>query len=238
MKLRESLPMILGLLALTAMAGCGKEEAATAAPAEQPKTAQSKNNDAVIVNVDNFVRAETAAQFVRALQITGGINKWAHFRKPTPLDQQPVIRMNRDTLYSAAIVDISKGATLTLPDSGKRYMSVMVVNEDHYVNKVFHGAGSYELTMEEFHTPYVQLAVRTLVNASEPKDIQAANTIQDNLKIEARSTRPYTHPIYDNASYKDIYDTLLILGRSVPDARGSFGIKQDVSEVRHLLATA
>lgn len=29
-----------------------------------------------------------------------------------------------------AVVDISKGATVTLPDSGKRYMSLMVVNND------------------------------------------------------------------------------------------------------------
>ncbi len=33
--------------------------------------------------------------------------------------------MNRDTLYSSVLVDISKGATFTMPDSGKRYMSVM-----------------------------------------------------------------------------------------------------------------
>ncbi len=28
-----------------------------------------------------------------------GVNKWLHIRQPTPLDQQTVIRMNRDTLY-------------------------------------------------------------------------------------------------------------------------------------------
>ena len=28
-----------------------------------------------------------------------------------------MIRMNRDTLYSLAIVDISEGATLTVPDA-------------------------------------------------------------------------------------------------------------------------
>ena len=71
----------------------------------------------VIVNVDNFVRAETAAQFDRMIEYAGGSNRFFHLREPTPLDKQTVIRMNRDTLYSAAIVDISEGATLTLPDS-------------------------------------------------------------------------------------------------------------------------
>ena len=192
----------------------------------------------VPVNVDNFARAETAAQFDRTLKMTGGINTWYHFREPTPLDQQPVIRMNRDTLYSAAIVDISEGATLTLPDTGDRYLSVMVVNEDHYINQVLHDPGIHELTAQEFDTPYVQLSVRILVDASDPADIQQANALQDQLKIEARSARPYTHPPYDEASYKTVYEALLVLGRGVPDARNTFGKKEDVNPVRHLLATA
>ena len=49
--------------------------------------------------------------------------------------------MNRDTLYSSAIVDISRGARLTVPESGDRYVSVMVVNQDHYINRIFHDSG-------------------------------------------------------------------------------------------------
>jgi len=134
-----------------------------------PCVVAAQDGKPVIVNVDNFVRAETAAQFDRGLKVVGGINKWLHIRQPTPLDQQTVIRMNRDTLYSSVLVDISKGATFTMPDSGDRYMSVMVINEDHYLNKVIHDAGTYELTMEEFDTPYVALAARTLVNRSAPR---------------------------------------------------------------------
>ena len=125
---------------------------------------------AVDVNVDNFVRAETASQFDSLLDtyVGGKVNTWAHIRMPSPIDNQTVIRMNRDTLYSATIVDISKGATLTIPDTGDRYISIMVVNEDHYVNKVYHKAGTYDLTMDEFHTSYVQVAARTLVDSSDP----------------------------------------------------------------------
>ena len=53
-----------------------------------------------------------------------------------------MIRSNRDTLYSIAIVDISGGATLTVPDAEGRYISVMIVNEDHYINRVFHDPAS------------------------------------------------------------------------------------------------
>ena len=65
---------------------------------------------ATAVNVDNFVRAETARMFDNVVALAGGVNRWYHYREPTPLDRQPVIRMNRDTLYSGAIVDISRGA--------------------------------------------------------------------------------------------------------------------------------
>jgi hypothetical protein len=193
----------------------------------------------VMVNVDNFVRAETAAQFDTSLKHTGGaVNEWLHFRTPAPIDQQTVIRMNRDTLYSGAIVDISEGARLTVPDTGGRYLSIMVVNEDHYINKVIHEPGVHELTVKEFGTPFVGLAVRTLVDASDPEDIRKANALQDKLKIEAASAKPYTHPNYDKESYKTTYDALLVLGRGMPDARATFGSKEDVDPVRHLLGTA
>jgi hypothetical protein len=192
----------------------------------------------VNVNVDNFVRAETAFAFDRILGLAGGVNQWFHNRVPTPLDQQTIIRMNRDTLYSAAIVDISKGAVLTLPDSGDRYMSVMVVNEGHYINKVIHEPGRHTLTMEEYDTPYVNLSVRTLVDASDPEDVKKVNVLQDQMKIEAKSARPYTHHPYDEQSYKATHKALLELARGVPDTNRMFGRKENVTEVRHLLGTA
>ena len=79
------------------------------------------------VNVDNFVRAETARMFTALQHQGGGVNRLHHIREPAPLDDQPVIRQNRDTLYSSAIVDLTGGATLALPDAGERYLSVMVV---------------------------------------------------------------------------------------------------------------
>lgn len=195
-------------------------------------------DEAVKVNVDNFVRAETASQIDRALKFIGGVNKWFHFKEPVPLDKQNVIRMNLDTLYSNAIVDISKGATLTLPDPGKRYMSVMVVNEDHYINKVFHKGGTYKLTMKEFKTPYVILSARILVNANDPEDIKEANALQNQMKVEAVSAKPYTHPNFDKKSYDATYKALLELSKGVPDTKHMFGKKEEVTETRHLIGTA
>ena len=193
----------------------------------------------VIVNVDNFVRAETAIQFDSTLKYSNGeVNKLVHIREPQPLDQQSVIRMNRDTLYSGAIVDISEGATLTIPQTNGRYVSVMIVNEDHYINNVYHDPGTYALTTEEFDTPHVYLAIRTLVDASDPADIEKANAVQDGMLIDAESAIPYSHPEYDQASYEATFNVVIELSRGVSDTARMFGDKGDVGEVRHLLGAA
>ncbi len=196
-------------------------------------------DEPVIVNVDNFVRAETAAQFDHTLALLNGkVNTFVHIREPIPIDKQTVIRMNRDTFYSAAIVDISKGATLTIPETDGRYVSAMVVNEDHFLNKVYHDPGTHKLTMEEFNTPYVNISIRTLVDSSDPADMEKARAIQDGITVIAESARPYTHPEYDQASYEATYKAVIELSRFVPDTKRMFGSKEEVSEVRHLLGTA
>jgi hypothetical protein len=50
------------------------------------------------VNVDNFVRAETARMFAAVLEGAGGMGVFRHVREPAPVDDQSVIRLNRDTL--------------------------------------------------------------------------------------------------------------------------------------------
>jgi hypothetical protein len=103
--------------------------------------------ETIVANVDNFNKAQTDHEFAGTLKMTGGINKFVHNRTPTPVDKQNVIRMNRDTLYSMAIIDISKGATITLPDAGKRYMSLMAngpspVRRSHAASNPCFGAGN------------------------------------------------------------------------------------------------
>jgi hypothetical protein len=55
---------------------------------------------AVTVSVDNFARAETERMFKAVMADAGGLNRSAHNRTPTPLDHQPVICQNRDTLFT------------------------------------------------------------------------------------------------------------------------------------------
>ena len=95
------------------------------------------------------MRAESDHMIRSNMKMVGaGIGEFAHLREPTTPDNQPVIRMNQDTLYSGIVLDMSKPATITLPEVGGRYMSMHVVNQDHYMF-VESKPGTYELTEEK-----------------------------------------------------------------------------------------
>lgn len=190
------------------------------------------------VNADNFARAETARMLAGLQAQAGGVNRFHHNRTPAALDAQTVIRMNRDTLYSMAVVDISEGARLTIPDAGGRYLSVMVVNEDHYINRVLHEPGVHELTVAEYDTPWVLVAVRTLVDPEDPADVAAVAAVQDGLAIEATSARPFELPDLDQASLDATRTALLGLAAGLDGFDRAFGRREDVDPVRHLVGTA
>src|SRR4051794_11816691 len=168
----------------------------------------------------------------------GGVNRFEHNRVPAPIDQQTVIRMNRDTLYSFAIVNVSSGAMLTIPDAGERYLSVMVVNEDHYINRVFHDAGSYDLTPEELGSAYVAIVARTLVDPRDADDLAAVALVQDQLAVSATADQPFVSPDYDSATLDATRGALLTLASGMDAFEGSFGRKEDVNPVHHLVGTA
>lgn len=193
---------------------------------------------AIVVNVDNFDRAQTDFEYAGIIKLTGGINKLHSNRETTPIDKQNVIRMNRDTLYSLGVINISEGATVTLPETDKRYMSLMVINNDGYVNEVFYGAGSYQLTMEKFDTPYVGVVIRTLANPEDQADLAEAHKLQDQIKIAAGSDAPFVLPDYDKASYKATLDAVLDLAKGLKRYTQTFGSKAEVNPVHFLIGTA
>jgi len=192
----------------------------------------------VPVSVENFVRAETNRMFSVLQAQAGGVDRLRHNRAPTPIEDQPVIRMNRDTLYSAAIVDISARATVTVPDGGNRYISVMVVNQDHYINRILHDPGQYTLTVEEFETPWVAVAARILVDPADETDLAIVNALQDQLAVDAKSRRPFETPEYDKDSFEATRKAVLELARHLGGFDHAFGSKDEVDPVRHLIATA
>ncbi|MFF2274392.1 DUF1214 domain-containing protein [Agromyces sp. NPDC058126] len=193
---------------------------------------------AIHVNVDNFALAETHRMMRDLQENTGGVNRFLHNRAPADIDKQTVIRMNRDTLYSFAVVDITDGATFTLPEHGDRYLSAMVVNEKHYINEIFHDAGEHRLTLEQFGTPHVVLAVRILVDPVEADDLAEVVALQDRITLTADSSAPFEMPDYDTNSLDETRNALLALARNLTGFDRMFGAQDEVDPVRHLIGTA
>lgn len=199
---------------------------------------RARDQLSMIVNVDNFNRAETDRMTAAIAQRAGGINVLHHDRDFAPISEQTVIRQNRDTFYTAGVIDIIQGAKLTLPEPAGRYMSAMIINRDHYINEVLHDPGEHHLTVDLYDTDYVILGIRILVDPNDPEDIAAVHALQDEIEVVASSERPFVMPDYDETSFDATRTALLELAKGTSDFGNAFGRQSDVDPVYHLLGTA
>lgn len=134
------------------------------------------------VTKENYVEAETDWYF-SGVQNKTGVNTWMH-DAPVSIDNQQVIRSNRDVVYSIAIVDVSKGATFTVPDSD-HYQIIHLMDELHLSHQVVSRGESLTITSDDINGEYVYLLARTKIAGDDTAERQAQ------LKIDANSARPY-----------------------------------------------
>ncbi|MCP1849660.1 MULTISPECIES: DUF1254 domain-containing protein [unclassified Bradyrhizobium] len=192
----------------------------------------------VPVTVDNFARAESDL-YLGNLAKGVGLGKLNHRREPASIDNQTIIRLNRDTLYTSGVFDLDAGpVTITMPDPGKRYMALQVISEDHYVPAVYYGAGKRTLTRDNVGTRYAVVGIRTLVNPNDPKDLEQVHALQDAIKVSQKGTGKLELPNWDPASQKAIREALLALNDYTGGFAHAFGPKGHVDPVRHLIGTA
>lgn len=192
------------------------------------------------VTVENFTRAESDLYLAGLVKDSGGeIGKFNHRREPADIKNQTVIRLNRDTLYSSAVFDLDAGAvTITLPDAGKRFRSLQVINQDHYVPVVIYDAGDHVIDKNMAGTRYVAVAIRTLVDPVDPADIKEVHALQDAIKVSQKAKGSFEVPQWDPVSQKKVRDALLVLSSTVDSFSKAFGKKSEVDPIRHLLGTA
>jgi hypothetical protein len=185
------------------------------------------------VNVATFARAESDVAIKKIVDMVG-FSTWFHFRAPVPIDQQKVIRMNRDTLYSSVVLDLSVPAIITMPETKGRYQSLHVISQDHY-SYAETSPGRYEITQEQVGTRYAYIIVRTFY---DPDDPAMTNALQDGLQVEGGGSGPLEIPDWDIDQMmmaRDALNTLLKLGAT---NEGAFGTRDEVDPIKHLLYTA
>jgi len=198
--------------------------------------AQSSSGNTVTVTADNFNRAETDMYFSQFVK-RGTLGKFSH-RRELPLESTGV-RPSRDTLYSEALFDLDAGPVkITLPKTGKRFMSMAAINENHYVFEVAYGGGNYTYSRAEVGTRYLFVALRILVNPADPQDVKQAQALQDAVVVKQKGTGQFEVTNWDPVSHKKVRDLLLGLNTTLPDLQRAFGSKTQVDSVRHLIGTA
>jgi hypothetical protein len=109
----------------------------------------------------------------------------------------------------------------------------------HYVvGDVEYDAGDYTYDREKVGTRYVMVALRTLSDPTDAKDIQEVHALQDAAKITQKNSGKFEMPNWDQDSQKKVRDALLVLASTIPDFRHAFGTKEEVDPIRHLIGTA
>ena len=189
------------------------------------------------VNIDNFVRAETD-HYLQQRADNGFFGHIKHIREPVSLDKQPVVRVSRDFLLSYAVFDLTTPVTINMPDTKGRFQTLRAINEDHYIVSNTYDAGEYVFTKENVGSRYLHLAVRTVVDPRDAKDLAAAHALQDQVTWKQDSAGKLELPDWDQTQLNAVRKAILGLGPFTPDSSRMFGAKNDVDPVRHLIGTA
>lgn len=191
--------------------------------------------DFIPVTLDNYKTAESDLAFNNVTKFVG-TNKFLHFPvEAFDLENQTVVRMNRDTIYSGAIVNVSKGATVTLPESDGRYMSAMIVQNDHYIDQVFKTPGKHVI---EADTDFVLVAVRIRANVNDPEDGDKIRALQQAITISANASEPHVMPNYDMDQLVALRNELAAEAAEKGSLNNMQGARGTVDERMHLLGTA
>src|SRR5215510_9906747 len=127
-----------------------------------------------------------------------------------------------------------------MTDAGTRFMSMQVVNEDHYTLTVVYGAGAHSFTREQVGTRYVALLVRTFVDPNDPADIAKVHALQDSIVVSQAKRGTFEVTDWDKASLDRMRAALnaVTAANGEFDSARMFGSKDHVDPVQHLLGTA
>lgn len=193
----------------------------------------------VMVTPDTYIRAETDRSFLGGSMAAGGVNIFGHHRAPIGLDTQTIVRSNKDTLYSGAIIDTKGGATITIPEiPGDRYVSILLIDNDHYVPFVIYTAGTHKLPQD---TRYLGALMRIqILDASDSAEIALVNKLQDQVVITANSSDPLPAFKWNIESLKTMTTQYEKEARTLDNYNGMQGPRGKLvkESSRHLAAAA
>jgi hypothetical protein len=201
-------------------------------------TQYTTSTETVPVTWENYARAQTDTYFQSYVDLAG-LGGFYHYRTPVPIDEQVVQYENRDVLPSIGIFDLTEPVTITKPDTGDRYQSMHVINQDQYTKAVIHDPGKYTLTQDQMGTRYIQVRFRTFVDPTDPADIEAVQRLQDPIAVRQDSVGTFEIPSWDQQSLKRVRGALqTILTTKARMPTYAFGDVKEVDPVEFLLGSS
>ncbi len=167
-----------------------------------------------------FIRSESL-NFMKGMAARKGINHFYYFTSLAKTEDKWVVSPNNDVIYSMGIVDASKGFTLTLPETGERFITAQIVSEEHMSHQLV-GGGVYKFTGKEFNGDHVAIGVRIGTDATK-KDVEyIVNKLQPQIKVVANSANPV--PDYDEKTLLKVRAALMTEYNKMKDI---FGLMTD-----------
>ena len=224
-------------MASMTLVSCGNEADTTtmeqqAAPESDVKT--------TVVTDENYARAESEIIFAGYIQKiaaatgTNGMGVWLHLREGADPKDRTVMRINFDTLYSFAIIDLTEDAVLTMPETNGRYQSAWFITDEHYNPTAFIEPGTYTLTQEDMGRRYIMIGMRIQVNVADPADLAIVHEIQNQLKLEQNDTGEFA-PSADwdmeellamRAKYQELAEAEGLVSEQVFGKKGEVPLKE------------
>ena len=193
------------------------------------------------VTEENYALAETQVIFTdyvsriaKATQ-TNGTGILFHKRQaPDPLDKT-VVRINFDTRYSFAVLDLTHDATLVLPETNGRYQSAWFITEEHYNPLGITNPGTYKITQKEMGARFVMVVIRTQVNMEDEKDMAAVSELQNKVKLyqdeKGEYKASYLWDMEEILAMRKMYQQLMVQQHITADKM--FGKKGEVDLIPH-----
>jgi len=145
------------------------------------------------VTAENYVQAETDWNFALQ-QAQAPINTWTHNDRVTE-ENQTIIRSNADVMYSLALVDVSEGATLSIPERSSGALQLIhYMDGNHLTHGVIYAGESVTVTPDDLTGgDYIYILARTQIT----EDMEESKAAQRSMVIDAKSARPYLSKGFD-----------------------------------------
>ncbi|WOH38625.1 DUF1214 domain-containing protein [Thalassotalea fonticola] len=218
------------ILALHSLISCG-EHSATPTP-----NAPTKIEAETIVTEDNFVRAASDIQMQNYIKRFSNLGRFHHNRWMYDLNNQVSKRVNLDTIYSFAIVDLNSPVEITMPDTNGKYQSLMVVSQEHSITTYYQG--THILSQKSIGSRYAFMLIRTFVDKTDKESLLITHQLQNAVQLKQDDIGNFSVPQYEQASFDKISKKIMNTGTEKVSLRGYFGHVDQIEPKKHRYGAA